>query len=439
MKRRDYFLKALRSGAYCHRIWVLSIFSMTDNDVEQTDWTDSPFPYRLLQRDGKYVFIDLEKNGEFTEISDASVDQPLISPNFALTLTGGDLPNVFETVETTYGEAFFNAMVLVYAFGSKFPYVTGKINIRNIEAVIENKLQDDIAPNSPVLNLPDPDVIYVHEYKRFAEAIFNLPSYNTLWVPSASPKTLTRDPRIPEMRDALNKALGDRVTDPAEVARVEATLIKVDKAWVDDDGKDFYIKEKSYSNSRKKIFLQHGYEKPFSANEEAVTITTSLDEGWDYENLPAMNNSSREGSYMRGSETQLGGVKAKEALRNFQNATIREPDCGDTFGIVEYVRSDEADDMLGFYYLENDKPVLITRENIDSLVNRVIHVRSPSACKTQFTDFCEVCMGAKISQNPLALSAYAQGVGSTFLQTAMKKMHVSSLKLEEYDIDYCIT
>jgi hypothetical protein len=183
----------------------------------------------------------------------------------------------------------------------------------------------------------------------------------------------------------------------------------------------------------------HGLEKPFSAGDKPVLIKNSLGEGWDFKNLPAMVNSLREGSFNRGSETQLGGVAAKEAFRAFQNVSIAEKDCGSKLGLPFVVTETNKSMFVGFYALRTVRnidnpsdPMEITKENIDSLVNNKIYVRLPMLCKTSHTDFCEVCMGKQNSLNPTGLNALGADVGSTFLNAFMKKMHVSSLSLARY-------
>lgn len=433
ISKKEYFKRAVNDSAYpayIRKHWVISILAVTYE--EPTAFVNDPYPYRVIRKEDGFYFIDPLRSGAHTRIESKAFgpDVPLIRPEYAVTLNPLDLPNVRkESINTTYGNWLFNALVMVYAFGGKYEYVEGKVKIDRIEAIIESRLEDDVPPGE----LEDPAKLYVHELIKFSNALGQLQGFNYLLVPSASPKTLTRDPRIPELRAKLLAENADRLHDPAVIAKIDAELQVMDRAWVDDDGKDFYIKNKSFDNVRKKTMLMHGYEKPFSDGEKSTTITSSLTEGWDYKNLPAMINSLREGSYNRGSETQLGGVAAKNAFRNFQNASVVGQDCGSLLGIETDITAENYQDMIGFYYTENGRVTEVTSENAASLIGTKKYRRSPMLCKTSHTDYCVTCMGRKISENPNALGALAAGVGSTFLLCFMKKMHVANVKVARYD------
>lgn len=433
VSRKDYILRALNDPeypAYVKKHWMISILSITYES--ESDWTNDPYPYRLIRKQDGFYFIDVLSDGAHVrvDLDESHLTKPLVSPELAVTLQVGDLVNVTTTVNTTYGNLLFNAMALVYPFGNKIPYMEGRIGVKKIEAIITDRLTDDVSAGE----LEDPTKIYVHEYLRFGKAMGQLQGLNYLFVPSASPKTLTTDPQIAILRAKLIDANKDRLTDPSVVAQILSELQKVDRAWVDDDGKDFYIKDKSYDQVRSKTKLMVGYEQPFSEGQKGTTITSSLEEGWDYTKLPAMINSLRTGSYSRGAETMLGGVKAKEAFRNFQNSSISEDDCGTGLGVVEYVDGDNYNKLVGFYIVIKGKSVLIeTPEAAHAFIGQKIYRRSPMLCKTSHTDFCKTCMGTKLSENPNALGAIAAAVGSQFLLAFMKKMHVTNLKVTSYD------
>lgn len=432
--KKEFFLRALNNGAYRRKAWAIRCFSEV-NEPEEA-FADDPFPYRPFVYEGVVRFIPEEAPMEPIQISDLEpARQPWFRFDEKIKLKAGEAPNLFEDVETTYGNLFFNFYVLVHAFGNKFPFQSGKIKAKTLEGMIEKKLEDDV-PEGEELETR----FYVHEYKRFAEAMYALTGFSQLCVPSATAKTMTTDPKVREVREKLLKKYEGRLHDPAVVARIEAELIEIDKAWMEgDDGADFYIKAKSYNNVRKKAHLMHGFESGFSEDGSGQLVSRSLAEGWDYDKLPAMVNSLREGSFNRGAMTELGGVATKEAFRAFQNASIAEKDCGSTLGITRIPTEKDINRYVGFYHLKAGKPVEITEENATSLVGKDLILRTPMLCKTGYTDFCEVCMGKQNSRNPTGLGALAAAVGSTFMTTFMKKMHVSSLSLARYDYRSSIT
>jgi hypothetical protein len=433
VSRQEYILRALNDPeqpAYLKKHWVISIFSIVYEEPDE--WTKNPYPYRLQRRADGFYFLDPTLNGEWVRIDRdvSALSKPLVSPESTVTLQPGDLPNVSIKTPTTYGNLIFNAIALVYPFGNKIPFVTGKASVKKIEAHIAELLTDNVG----VDELEDPDKIYVHEYLRFGKAMGQLQGLNYLFVPSASPKTLTTDPRIHELRAKLIAEHKDNLTDPTVVAGILSELQKVDRAWVDDDGRDFYIKDKSYDQVRSKTKLMVGYEQPFAEGEKGTTITNSLEEGWDFTKLPSMINTARTGSYNRGAETMLGGVKAKEAFRNFQNASISEDDCGTLLGVAEQINNNNFASLVGFSIVERGVSIYIDNpEKASAYVGKTIYRRSPMLCKTSHTDFCKTCMGSKLSENPNALGAIAAAVGSQFLLAFMKKMHVTNLKATRYN------
>ena len=439
MNRFEYFLKAANyhgvNRAYTKKHWVISLLAVTFET--ESVYMENPYPYRLLRKEDGFYFIDLEKNGEHTKLTDnRPLDKPLFTPNSAFKLKAGDLKNLHRDIDSTFGDVLFNLIVLIYAFGDKIDFVAGKVDARKLEDQIEKRLVDN--PTGEELDV-DTKSIYVREYLNFGKAMMQLQGYNYLMVPSASPKSLTTDPRIPELREKLLNDNKDRLHDPAVIAGIEKELVAMDRLWVDDDGKDFYIENKSYDNARKKMLLIHGLERPFTDTDEAVLISKPLSDGMDIKNMQAYANSIREGSFNRGNETMLGGVEAKRAFRNYQNSFITKDDCGTRLGLVTKITSSNAKLHIGVSRQTSMGPELITEENCQALVGTVQVIRSPMLCNNSHTDYCAVCMGSKMSENPDALGAAAAGVGSDFLSAFMKKMHVANLKTVRYDMAECLS
>lgn len=424
MDKLSFFLLALANKAYTRKDWVIKCFSYFIEDPEI--WRKDPYPFRVIRHEGRLAFIS--QDGTIVPITDSDGDSPLLTFKAEIVLKAGSVPNLTMDVISTYGLLFVNYSTLVYGFGTKIPYQNTEIFASKIEKIIEPIFESDVEPGA----VESPDKIYVHEYKRFCEAVFQLGGYSQLCVPSASPKTLTGNPEGLVLRDRLLKENANMLHDPATVARISKQLEELDRKWVDDDGKDFYIKSKAYTDTRMKAHYMHGLERPFVADEKAVLIRNSLEEGWELKDLPAMVNSLREGSFSRGSETQLGGVAAKEALRAFQNVNIAEKDCGTLLGLPFTVTADNSDMFVGFYHIVNGELKEINAETVIPLINQKIYVRTPMLCKTSHTDFCEVCMGKQNSLNPTGLNALSADVGSTFLKASMKRMHVSAITLARY-------
>lgn len=433
MFKRDYFLLSLKNGSYYYKRWVFEAFSIT-----------RPGPaheYKMglhVHDDGRYFFYeDPDKKENKIFLDDAMPGEPVFSPLEKLILKAGDLENVFETVITTYGNALVNQMILVYPFGAKIPYISGPMKIGSIEKIILDRW-DDKAPQSRDRESLPTAPIRTSEYKRFNEAVGQLPGFSQLCVPSATRKTMTADPAMIKRRDELLLANKDRLHDPVVLASILDELTKMDRAWMKGDpGERFYIKDKSYDVVRLKVFIMQGISTGFG--EAADLIPTSLDEGWDISKLPAMINQLRDGSYSRGAQTALGGVVAKDNNRIFQNSTVSEDDCGSKRGLPTWMSSEKAPHYIGNYMLHDGELVLLDEENVKQFFGKIIEVRSPIYCLTEGANFCAKCMGERIASTPQALSTYASDVGSLFLSLFMAAMHGKSLKTTEMDLDTALS
>lgn len=429
MKKRDYFLKALNAGAYRYKVWVFNMFSVTRQSA------DTEFDYQLFRGEKHYYFLDPESDVEtYIELEDTNVEEAPFTFKQPVSLKVGDIPNVDRDLDTTYGNLLFNMVALVYPFHDKVPFRTGHIKTKAIEADLVKRLISDGA--EPVINdQPIDNPIYVSEFLNYVDAVMSLEGYSQLCVPSATRKTLTRDPEIPKRRDELLEKYKGQLDDPSVVAKIEEELIKMDKAWMAGDlGEGFYHKDKSYNVIRKKMHLLGGYEAAFG--ERGKTIRNSLSEGWDTDDFPTLVNSLREGTYNRGAETQLGGVAAKTINRMFQNTRISEDDCGSTLGMEHDITEKNKKEFIGFFRINgNGNPELINEKTVDNYVGKRIKMRSPMFCRIDRANFCKTCLGNANSENPTGLGSLAGAVGSQLLYIKMKKMHGTSLKTVPFDFE----
>lgn len=422
MHKRDYFLKALAAGSYRFKRWVLEAFSIT------LPLDEAQYPYALLRKgDGSYWFENPE-TGESEMLEGTLKGEPAFHFREQLVLGKGDLPNVKQGLTTTYGNVLVNQIVLVHAFGDKLDYMDGRISVGMIEDRIQNLIRD----TPPEGAERDPKLIYVDEYKRFNDAVLSLAGYTTLCVPAATERSLITDPKIAVRRAELMRQYKDQLNDPVIQARIDAELIAMDRAWLKGDPSEgFFIKSKSYDVVRKKTHLLQGAESGFGRTGEL--IDKPLSEGWTPDNLPAMSNSLRSGSYNRGAQTALGGEAAKFNYRIFQNTTITDEDCGTTLGLPVMLDADNVKFYLSSSIIAGGKTIELTEENHKSYIGKTVLMRSPGFCQTKGANFCKVCASQAIAKTPTALSTYAADIGSTFLGLFLKAMHGRALTLVQWD------
>lgn len=433
MFKREYFLMSLQLDLHLHKRWILEAFAVTRPSGNH------PYAKGLITLpDGRYGFVDKENEDGYTAIEDAMPGEPLFRPLEKLVLRPGDLPNVREEIVTTYGNALVNQLVLVYAFGAKLKFITGPVKVGAIEKELQDRWNDDMSEEELQQLPPEKQPIRTSEYKRFNEAVGQLPGLAQLCVPSATRKTMTADPAMIKRRDELLAQYGERARDPAVLAEILGELTKMDRAWMaGDPGERFYIKDKSYDIVRLKVFIMQGISSGFGVAGDL--IPTSLDESWDISKLPAMVNQLRDGSYGRGAQTALGGVEVKFNNRIFQNSTIAEQDCGSKRGLATVMTKDKVPHYVGNYHLVNGKVERMSEELLLASIGKTFNVRSAAYCLTEGANFCATCMGDRIAETPQALSIHAAGLGSMMMSAFMKLMHGKSLKTAQLDVHASLT
>lgn len=430
MLKRDLYMRAMEAECFRWKRWVISAFALVQSSGSSKDrnWV----PYGTPE--GWFFFNP--KTGQEERIEDAEKGKPVYAFRERVRVKAGEIPNLKQDLETTYGNILVNFLVLVWPFGDTIPYMDKRITAKNIEAQIEPLLENDPAEGESRV----PGVIYVSQFKQYAQAMGSLAGFTQLCVPAASAKSMTTDPRIREVRDQLLEQYKDRLHDPAIIAKIDAELVKIDREWIKGDPSErFYINDKSYEVIRKKAHLMHGGEAGLGDGSTLELIPKSLSEGWDIQKLPVMANSLRSGSYDRGAMTALGGEAVKFFYRIFQNASIAEADCGSTIGIRHRITENNWKKFAGHYRIVRGKSELMTEETMEPLVGQVVVFRSPATCKTPYTDYCEVCMGTVNSRNKNGLGAAGADVGDTFMYIFMKSMHGKALKTAHFDFKRSIT
>lgn len=441
MNKREFFLKAMKAKCYQTTAWNITAFSIVAEGPN--DWKNEPYPYRIVQMPNGFFFVDPEDTGRLIQIEGATVGRPLFKASEPLALDAGDLPNVYEPVMTTYGNALLNMITIVYGFGGKIPFQSGRVNIGKIEGIIEKRLTEDPEghnedePEHTGQSVPDgKEPLYISEYLRFCNGCFSLVAYTQLFTPANTRKTMTAPPGVVELRNKLVKANAGRLHDRAVVAQITAELQKLDAAYLKGDrGEGFLISDKSRKIVRSRLFLSYGAETGIEEKVDVDYVQPALVEGWDLEAFPSMNNALRAGSFNRGKQTELGGESVKDILRATGNLKIAAQDCGTTIGIPEIIVKGDEHNLIGFTVIDNGQSVKITEDNYGAYMGRKITKRSPMTCKLTKTDFCATCLGDRLANSPTGLSMAVADYGSAFLAIYMSAAHSKGIQVARLDIN----
>lgn len=446
MNKRQFYLDALKNGAYLITAWNISCFGLVSEAPDE--WKSNPYPYRLVQQTNGYYYVNPENTSELLMITDARAGQPLFARNEYIRLEIGDVPNVTKPVDTCYGNVLANQIMFVYAFGNKFPFITGRFNVDKIEKMIAQRLEDNpttqdeyqiVEANISELADPTKAPLFVDEYLRFANGTYSLVAYTQLFTPADTRKTMTQPPGVIELRNKLVTENAGRLHDRAVVADIATQLQALDAEYLKGDrGLDFLITDKSKKIVRSRLFLMYGAETGIEEKVTVDLIQKSLTEGWDIEKFPEMNNALRAGSYYRGKLTELGGAAVKEIFRAAGNLAMTVEDCGSTIGLPSHFKSEESERIVGFTAINQDGSLTrITEDNVGEYVNKDIFLRTPQTCVLEHTDYCATCLGERLARNPTGMAMAAVEYGSAFLGIFMSAAHskgIQTAKLSLKDV-----
>lgn len=424
MDALTYFILALNARLYVKKHWLLSVLAITVEDADE--WKKNPYPYRLVRTPTTVFYVNPENPDELLEVKGMNGPaNPVVHYKTPIKLPAGTVENLSTEVTTTIGNLLFNKAVLVHSFGSKIPFMTGRINIRDVEKVIEKLLVDnpEDGQEEPV------DKITVREYLLFTKATFNLTGLTQVCVPGVSKKAILPPPGITEFKAKVIEENKDRLSDPATAAIINKATIAFDTEYLKGDSSEgFLIDSKSRSTVRRNLFLNVGAEASLDDKQHVDFIANSLHDGWDIKNMPAMNNAQRAGSFYRGAQTAMGGEEVKWLMRASSNMVITKGDCGTALGIPVTMDETDIPTYLGFSFINNlGKSEVMTEENAKLLLGKSVMMRSTMFCKAGSPDYCECCSGPKLSGSPMALSASVSNYGSMMLLIFMGAAHGTTL------------
>jgi hypothetical protein len=413
-----YFKLACQNRLYAKKAWVVSAFTLINEAPDA--YKSDPYNYRLVQTptNTSYVY-----NNELIPIPDTKPGQPLYNLKDRIIADSSFCPNVQQPVETTYGNVLVNLIALVTAFGTKIPFMTGKITVSAVEDIIAPILTDDVEDNSQELA----DKIYVREYIKFVDSLAYLAGLTLLCVWTVTEKSLSGPDGLKEFKQSLMTKYGDTLTDPVQLAAFEKELQQFDEQYLKDDpAATVFISGKVKDMARKKMFLDVGGDAGFGDGLKLTPITNSLEEGWpkDPDQFVAMMNSLRFGSYSRGNETKNGGVTAKVFLRAGNNIMVLDEDCGTQLGIARLIVPSLVKTLIGRYLRVNNQWQFIdSLDQAQQYSDQIVTLRSPMYCKHPGDRICKYCAGVKLAENPYGISTALTEVSSIIMAANMKQTH----------------
>lgn len=417
MTKLDYFKYAIQNKHLTKFNWYTTVLGLPVNNQLDNEY--------LVIRDNMY-YVKINN----TEVKlEHDISEPIFTPNTELILTNEDIPNISGTITTTFGKAIVNYLLLYRNFNTKIPYMNGEISIGKVEDAI--------------LKLYTKDIILTSEYIAYISATSFLANLDSLVSVSATPKNILSAPGIDnykkQVRIDMDKKYGKEwIKDKTRVKEYEDLLTTYDDEYLKDDpSKGKLMSGKVKDVARNKMHLMYGSESGFDRSGTSEAIISSLREGWSKEpkQLASMFNAARAGSYLRGFETQKGGVTAKVVLRATNSIKIHpEHDCGTKRGKKILVTEDNVKYMVGRYIMENGKQTALTEETVNSYIGKTITIRSVQYCIMDNNNICGVCCGQQLAGYENGISILMTDISGAILYISMAATHGQKLQTMKYDI-----
>lgn len=430
MTPHQYLLEAIVAGAHLRSEWVTRAFCVSNIP---TSIPEDNYPYQLIDNEGEYAYV---KDGALVRLEGTDVTKALLVKEHPIELKVGWLPNVVTDCITSVGNVIANAIMFIYPFEEKFPFLLGKFNIGKIEKQIIDNLYDDV----PEGEEEDNTRFYVHELIKFIDATTSLTGFNSLFVPGSTEYTLGPAPKALARMKELLELHKDKLNDPVVVAGIQKEIETLDREYIDSDPDvGFYYKDKSFKVVRMKMYYMYGIEKNFTNDGTYTLIEKPLDEGWDLSKLPEMSNTSRDGSFKRGAETAMAGEKVKGAFRAMSGTVIDLEDCGSMIGEPIRMYPDKVGKFIGNTFIINGKLVPVTDENYSTFEGQLMYVRSPLTCNQINGNYCITCIGEFMRGRENTSAARIAEIPADMMGLSMGAMHGKALKSIKVDIDRAVS
>lgn len=420
MKKHDLFIAGMTERRWRWRYWRISLFAITILPKDHVP-VDYDIDYR---KDGTYTYL----GNKWVIIEDAAPNTELFNNRQLAAFPAGFFANHPDEIETTYGRALFNQMAVCYAFGSKLPFIHKSMPNAIAKMFIPRLIKEGSEP------LTDDEPIYPKEVAKFVQAILETTSLCPYITPTGTERSLTTSPEVIALRDKLFDEYRDSMT-LEKLVDIKNQLSALDREWLNDDSKDFYISNKAFDVTRMRSFITYGASQAFQDDGKFTLVEKSLNEEPDLTKITAKNNETREGSYDRGNNTAFGGAKANVLYRICQDVKVIETDCGaepQPILINDYNKKH----FINMNAVVNGTVVLIDEELIAKYMGKILKVRRPILCqagKTDIKQYCAYCTTLKALGNTSSVKSMLYGVGSEIMYVFMKAMHGTRLSSNKFE------
>ena len=420
MNKVDYLKMTFAEKAFNEKAFLQAMLSIQLEDPESSGLFKQ-IPKALYLEGGKYWYLE----GTHAVPVDHQGDAPLFYIDEPLSLPGDFHPCLQgKAIETTFGIFLFNVVLLWEVFGPLIPYHNDEFTKNFICDILREIMCDNPAEGETV---PEGKAS-VDTCMRFSEHCNFLEGLGLYFIRCSSVEALTVSKEVLALRDKLFAENKDKLHDPVVFTAIVDQVVALDyELQMKGPSRTFYIEKKFIDNSRKRMFIAFGAE--FNAEEgRFVSLTKSLEEGWDTNEMANYINTAIEGSYNRGKATGEGGARVKETLRLVGRVRADNPDCRSPVGEVVTITKASKGWWTGSYYINSKgEAVLITKENVDSLLDKPLRLRAPQFCIEKDGNYCKTCLGSGLGKYSHRVSADVVREPTNMMLSRMKAVHTAGM------------
>lgn len=236
--------------------------------------------------------------------------------------------------------------------------------------------------------------------KRFVMTTQLTMPYVQFLSPSFTDKMLLSSSVIGKEKKKLikeNQAAFD-AKDVKVVDKVSKQLLNYAEDYLSDDSAFDMFKSGAggdVGNNLKNMFVLRGAVRDPDPTKGYNIITSNYIDGVSEDEYAALANSLAEGPFNRSKKTETGGYWEKLMLYSMQHLSLLPAgsDCGTKRTIDVTLTEDNIGDYMYCYYMQGNKPVEITSENMNSLIGKTVKLRFASLCEAKNGHFCNICAG----------------------------------------------
>ena len=408
-----------------HRRAYFQLFSAVQN-------RPSLDPNKPVLRDDTWIYVDQTKPGnmlyaydtaEIISLGEIDSEEAPFPWTAWFTLNKDDGTNhKGDAIETTVGRFAVNAEIFMNTGLWEFPYI--------------NKYTKIKAFTDPVLQATKEKKLTVDQMLVCMGAAYNIQSMGEISSPTLTEKALRSNPKKDAHRKKRVAEEGDNIHNPEVFVAIEDELDVIDRENIDGDKSEIFydsIGKKSRDVHRKKMDGMVGGIEDFKDEVGSfVCIPTPLKDELQPENMVAVVNEIRKGSYQRGKKTSVSGDWTKILARIFSSVMIDTDDCGSKEGILTEIREYDYKKYVGIYVVGSKVPM--TETFLKQHIGKKLNIRTPARCKRK-PNFCYRCCGQPYKDLQIKRpGALLSRMTSAVMLKAMKNMHGTKIVQKVFNI-----